>query len=273
LQPFVATSKTPGALDGKFARLAGKLLIYEPLALRLRDLWQGRLNYDNTKSNFLIIQSDQTTLIKKEISFEKALWTSISDGDTFECKLPMELSEFSTIEKRRRTRARSQLWNVWMPEHAHICEDWSEERWDIVRRSKERERLIRDKEGFRNLDDESELPLEQQSFHRYFQTVTRRMHTYVPPDRATDFNPPRWAPDIVAGAINLQIPMPKNNEYIKIDTSPPTANTRPVKVTDVFVSSWKEVSNGCVGVVCVVKGWGLIRKMMGRGNSSLINRY
>jgi hypothetical protein len=53
-----------------------------------------------------------------------------------------------------------------MPEHAHICEDWAEERWDILRRASELERRVHAKEGFRSLDDEGEVNLEDMAFHR-----------------------------------------------------------------------------------------------------------
>ena len=307
----------PGNLNGKFARLSGKLLMYEPLCLRLRDLWEGRLDYPGTHANFLVVLNE-SDVEKRQLSFSQAQWTTILDGkfvlivclfvcfcgfavvyvsdlfvhssfktvhsasfvlsfflphfhiflltlfshstcthfahihftsltragDSFDQKLPMELKEFSTIEKRRRTRARTQLWNVWMPEQAHICEDWAEERWDIVRRATEKERLIRDKEGFRNLDDESELPLEEQAFHRYFQTVTRRMHTYVPP-HSVNFDPPRWSPDVVAAARSHNIAMPPNRDDIEIDTSAPSSNmaeTLNIKVVDAFVPSHAKVN-------------------------------
>ena len=205
-------SPIPGNMDQKFAMLSESLLSYEPLALRLRDLWFGALEEENhdrigTRATFLTVDvNDQ--MERSVLPFGDALWTTISDGISFSGRLPMELKELSTLEKRRRTRMRSQLWTVWMPEHAHICEDWAEERWDILRRASELERRVRAKEGFRSLDDEGEVELEDMVFHRYFQTITRRMFTYVPPS-AVNFAPPRWAPDPVACSKATGVRIPK----------------------------------------------------------------
>ena len=195
-------------MPGRFAFLSFKLLVYEPLPLRLRDLWEGRMQYEGTKSNFLIVQLDDQ-VDKIQVPFGHALWTTIEDGASFTGRLPMELKEFTTREKRRRTRSRTQLWCVWMPEHAHICEDWAEERWDIIRRAHEIERRLRAKEGFRSLNDEGEKNIDEMSFHHYFQTITRRMHTFVPPHMG-NFAPPRWAPDPVAAARAMGVHVPNH---------------------------------------------------------------
>ena len=69
----------PGNLNGKFARLSGKLLMYEPLCLRLRDLWEGRLDYPGTHANFLVVLNE-SDVEKRQLSFSQAQWTTILDG-------------------------------------------------------------------------------------------------------------------------------------------------------------------------------------------------
>jgi hypothetical protein len=106
-------SPIPGNLDQKFAKLSESLLIYEPLALRLRDLWFGAIaeEGEGTRASFLTVDSKEN-MDRSVLPFGDALWTATGDGDSFYGRLPMELKEFSTLEKRRRTRLRSQLWTV-----------------------------------------------------------------------------------------------------------------------------------------------------------------
>jgi hypothetical protein len=257
-QPGFETVLPPGKgefiphMARRFARIGGKLLAYEPLAMRLRDLWYGtdvaegnsdkvgsvrdlpvmmpvilaqdaqrqiieKHNHDEMQqitagalgnpllAKFLMVaeREDQMSessspnnsrrLVEITHPFGSGIWSIVNDPEeVFQMRLPLELNEFSSLERRRQRRIRSQLWMKWQPRHAAICEEWAQSRWDIIRDAREYEVKLRAKEGFRSLDDEGE---ENVNFHRYFQTVTRQMHTYVPPYQG-NFDPPKWAPDV-----------------------------------------------------------------------------